>query len=193
MKSGAPLQRKAGLRRTPFPRGAATLSRTTRIRPVNPERRAVREAEAYGPHAVWIRKQPSAVSGRFGTRRDPIVAAHASKTRGAGGKARDLIPLLASEERAFHRMGCDTFAEAYGVDLNALATWYADHSPALHPNLAAMLAALPCCGPCSTRGRQTPMLLPDGSFYGCCGDPECRAELERMIAECVPDSRRGEG
>lgn len=172
--------RRTGLRRTPMPRGTAQLARSARIRPVNPERRARLEAEAYGAHAAWIRRQPSAVSGRWGTPGDPIVAAHALRTRGAGGKAHHVIPLLLSEERAFHQHGRDTFAAAYAVDLDALTARYALGSPALDAALGRRLAVLSCAG-CGTRSDAVPALLPCGSHVALCADPACRGALSLEV------------
>jgi len=75
MKRSGPLTRRTGLRRTPLPRGEAKLSRTIRLRPINPERRARLQAEQYGPHASWLRTQPCAVTGQLGTDLNPVVAA----------------------------------------------------------------------------------------------------------------------
>lgn len=47
------------------------------------------------------------------------VAAHAIKTRGAGGTDEHCIPLCSDHEREFHQRGRATFSDRYGLDLEA--------------------------------------------------------------------------
>lgn len=100
-------------RRTPLRRGSP-LRRRTWIRAVNPERRAARYADAYGGRGDAVRARPCLCAGRgcWG----PMEAAHVV-SRGAGGGARDLVPLCRGHHREQHSRGVRTFAEDYGLDL----------------------------------------------------------------------------
>lgn len=110
LKPGKPLQR-----RTPL-RPGGRLKRTP-LKPVNPERRKRLESEQYGEYAdEWIRGHPCMICGA------PSVAAHAAKTRGAGGNKRHLVKLCPDHEDEFHDMGKLSFEREYDVDLE-LAAW----------------------------------------------------------------------
>ena len=87
----------------------------------NPARAARRHAEQYGgEYAEWIRSQPCEACKGLG-QLSRTCAAHAGKTRGAGGKAGDMVPLCSYHERLWHVMGRRTFDVVYGTDLKALA------------------------------------------------------------------------
>lgn len=64
----------------------------SRLKPVNPERRAETHAVAFGAKGTWIRAHPCIVHGCW---RHPIHAAHAiARGRGsAKGDKRHLVPL----------------------------------------------------------------------------------------------------
>jgi hypothetical protein len=47
------------------------------------------------------------------------------KTRGSGGGADDMIPMLLSLEMEFHRIGVLSFERKYNVNLTKLASMYA--------------------------------------------------------------------
>lgn len=97
-------------RRTP-------LTRHTQLRPVNPERRATRNAEQFGPFAAWIRSQPCVV-GRdcYG----PVAACHL-RSRGAGGKAAcNLFPACTAHHTYQHNAGLNAFERRYGLDLTEI-------------------------------------------------------------------------
>jgi len=65
------------------------------------------------PYLVFIRTKPSLYSGEYGTKRDPIVAAHQGFGRkGTALKAPDIyaVPLLWSEHQQWeHQKGGRTF------------------------------------------------------------------------------------
>lgn len=103
-------------RRKPLRRGGR-LKRTP-LRKKNPERRKRLEAEQYGEEYAdeWVRGHPCMICG------EPSVAAHAAKTRGAGGKKRHLVRLCPDHEDDFHEMGKLSFERRHDVDLE-LAAW----------------------------------------------------------------------
>lgn len=191
-------RRRPVQRRAPFSRGSTELSRspwhvdgvpgkhrrTPMPRQGDPAKAAAREERQYGDHADWIRTQPSLVSQRFGTARNPVMAAHAWHTRGAGGVAEDCVPLLKREERQIHRIGRRSFQQLHDVDLDAAAARYARHSPALHPEIARRVAVLSCLR-CGARTGIAVILLPDDSYQAVCPDAACRAEMERAVAALV--------
>jgi hypothetical protein len=102
------------------------------LKKVNPERAKKREARDFGAKGEWIRRQPCCVLGKhtgdwmadFGGARFQvqIVAAH-FPSRGAGGRAENLVPmawhiheLAHQNEKAIERM--------YGVRFKELAAYY---------------------------------------------------------------------
>ena len=94
----------------------------TRIRSRNPARlKRLREAQ-YGPHADRIRSLPCLI-GRdcHGT----VEAAHV-RSRGAGGKSSDLVPLCRGHHRELHDHGVRTWQCRYLIDLKAEARRLAD-------------------------------------------------------------------
>lgn len=116
-------------RKTPLRPGGHPVRRKA-LAKQNPRRRAKRERECYGPHAIWIRRHVCPVCGGH-----PTVAHHV-RTRGAGGKAKDLAPLCNRCHDAWHREGRRTFEERRQIDLAALAAEFWAISPA-HENPAA--------------------------------------------------------
>lgn len=117
LRPGKPLNRYSELRRS------SALTRRTPVAPRNEKRLAKRKAEDYGgAYADLIRSLPCVACEADGKRQTwPTVAAHAAKTRGAGGKARDLVPLCWWHENEFHDIGRATFAQLYTLDLAGLA------------------------------------------------------------------------
>lgn len=68
-----------------------------------------------------------------GCRREPIHLHHA-KSRGAGGRPEDLVPLCWWHHvgpGGGHTMGWKTWERRNGLDLAACAAWFAFHSRAL--------------------------------------------------------------
>lgn len=68
----------------------------------------------------WVRNQRCYVTGRPGSPGNPVVNSHI-KTRGAGGGATDVVPMLLSLEIEFHANGRDTFEQDHDVSLRFLA------------------------------------------------------------------------
>ncbi len=75
------LKRTPLRRRTPLQR-SSSLQRTGRLRPVNPERAAIRKARDFGDLAAFVRPMKCCACGSAG----PCDPAHV-KSRGAGGHA----------------------------------------------------------------------------------------------------------
>lgn len=116
-----PLRRTGGLKRTPMKR-------------VNKERKARRDAEAFGEQAELCRRIPCVVcwDELFGQPTgahldDPEIITpgcsepHHIPTRGAGGIDKDTVPLCRAHHQEWHDAGEQTFADKYGVDLRAVA------------------------------------------------------------------------
>lgn len=113
--------RRTPLARTnPLRRGAAPTRRKPLPRS-NPRRRAQLRKLQYGDHAAWLRTLPCVLCGRH-----PSVAAHAAKTRGAGGRAEHCINLCIQHERLFHQKGRSWFEREFSIDLRATAAelWF---------------------------------------------------------------------
>lgn len=83
----------------------------------NAERRARAFEEDFGGEArvKWVRLQECVVCGRW-----PSECAHV-RSRGAGGKAADIVPLCIGCHRQQHDLGRRRFEALHGVDLAALA------------------------------------------------------------------------
>ena len=100
--------------------------RKTRLRSVNPERRARTFARNYGERGDPIRAMQCAVPGHS---RSPtrcwgrIEAAHvvARGMGGAHGDRRDLVPLCAGHHWEQTMTGIRRFQTKYGIDLTELA------------------------------------------------------------------------
>lgn len=114
----AELRRYTPLRRTAL-RPGKPLARRTKLRPVNRERRTELYERQYGDRGEVIRAMPCLLLGQDGCH-GSIEAAHV-RSRGAGGTARDLVPLCAAHHREQHDHGIKTFAARYGLDLRAIA------------------------------------------------------------------------
>ncbi len=92
------------------------------MKPANAKRRARLHREQFvGPipgydHANAIRKMPCCVTQAL-----PPSVPHHVKSRGAGGKWTDLVPLCHEAHLNVHAIGRWTFQEKYGVDLEVIA------------------------------------------------------------------------
>lgn len=104
-------------RKAPLNKGDAQLSRETPLAKRNPERKARLFEEQFGSVAFvkWVRLQECAVCGSW-----PSEAAHAT-SRGAGGKADDILPLCPVHHHEQHQHGVRTFEKAHGIDMKAKA------------------------------------------------------------------------
>lgn len=114
--------RRTGIkRRTPL-RRSASLSRKTPLSPRNVGRRARAFAEAFGERGAAVRAMPCLCLDLLPYDRcsGPIEAAHV-RSRGAGGTRRDLVPLCQRHHRAQHSEGIKSFANGFGLDLQAEA------------------------------------------------------------------------
>ena len=89
----------------------------TPIRRVNPARlKKLREVQ-YGEHAERIRELPCLVAEYGGRGCDGRVEAAHVKSRGAGGLAKDLVPLCTGHHRELHDHGVKTFQCTQMLDL----------------------------------------------------------------------------
>lgn len=103
MKRGKPLKRSGWLRRL------------TPLKQFNRKRRARLYAKQFGEHAETIRELPCCVCGAR-----PSDPAHV-RSRGAGGTAKDLVPLCRWHHRECHDQGITTFESRHNVDLRSIA------------------------------------------------------------------------
>lgn len=102
-------------RRTAPTRGPPP-QRKTRLRPVNPERRANLRAVQFGPQAALCRRLPCCVCGSRPTHAHHVVS------RGAGGEDRHTVPLCWSCHGLVHRLGRETFERRHApVKLRVVA------------------------------------------------------------------------
>ena len=99
-------------RRTP-------LQTRTRLRTVNPERKAHLADVQYGPpdFVLWLHRLPCSVPGCEA--RD-VEQAHA-KSRAAGGAWTDSLPLCREHHRGQHLLGLLTWERKHGLDLSSVA------------------------------------------------------------------------
>lgn len=104
------------MKKTPLQRGAP-LKRRAKLKKQNMARQAAAFAEDFGsPERVtWIQAQPCAVCGR-----SPSECAHV-RSRGAGGKAADILPLCRTCHSEQHQVGRETFEATRGVNLAQIA------------------------------------------------------------------------
>ena len=96
-------------RRKPLKRGKPP-------RRVNPGRKARLHAEAFGDQAAHCRTLPCCIC-RAPPPSDP---AHV-RSRGAGGKDKDTVPMCRQHHQDQHQIGIKTFQRIYEVDLAAIA------------------------------------------------------------------------
>ena len=129
-------------RKTPLKQGAGP--KRSRMKPYRPQETRLRQArhrrkaenlndvlaQPYSPREVneaylaWLRKQRCCVTGKRGSRVDPVEACHV-KTRGAFGADRQAVPMLASVHDQQHDDGIKTFARKRGIDFDRIV---ADHN-----------------------------------------------------------------
>jgi hypothetical protein len=88
------------------------------LRRVNPERAAKRREEQFGPEAEVVRWMNCCLPR---CRARPPSDPHHVRSRGAGGTAKDLVPLCHAHHVEVHAAGRRTFEEAHGVDLRTVA------------------------------------------------------------------------
>lgn len=67
----------------------------------------------------WVRMQTCVIPGCGGW---PCEAAHVV-SRGAGGTARDIVPLCHAHHEEQHRVGIQTFQARHNVELDVCAEW----------------------------------------------------------------------
>ena len=100
-------------RRKPLPRATKPMKRS-RLNPINRERRAKLHEVQFGAgdaYANWLRSLGCVVCGRGS------AGCHHVKSRGAGGKESDQVPLCAPCHHLVHHVGAETFPQRYGIDL----------------------------------------------------------------------------
>lgn len=95
----------------------SALHRLTEMKRANAKRRARLFEEAFDSVARvrWVQMQESVVSRGW-----PCVNAHV-RSRGAGGKAGDIVPLTHEEHEQLHRIGLGAFEALHNVNLTELA------------------------------------------------------------------------
>lgn len=103
----------------------AEKAKRTRLRPVNPHRKAKLYALQFGgpdypalDYSAWIRERPCLVAGCVSGEK---VEAHHAISRGAGGKWMHLVPLCSACHRDVHQIGAQTFQRIHSLDFRAVA------------------------------------------------------------------------
>jgi hypothetical protein len=111
---------------------------------VNPERQAAKRLEAFGTHAGWVATLPCCVCMpehyhaplkpfllNPDNRDSRISEPHHVRTRGAGGREDDCVPLCRRHHGEIERPGWGpaTFEATYRVDLTAIALLLWENSP----------------------------------------------------------------
>ena len=107
-------------KRTPKAKGQG-LSRTTRVNPVNRERKAKRNAACFGPQARLCRTLPCVACGRR-----PPSDPHHVLSRGAGGKDADTCSLCRRCHDLLGSIGQETFEKRFGISLEVCASYAKD-------------------------------------------------------------------
>ncbi len=74
----------------------------TRLRPVNPARRAKLYERNFGQHAQWIREQSCLVCASYYIKQTGPTVAHHARSRGAGGDRSHLVPLCQMHHQMLH-------------------------------------------------------------------------------------------
>lgn len=89
------------------------------IKKTNPKRRKKRFADAFGgeDRVAFVQALPCIVCWKR-----PSEVAHI-RSRGAGGKAADTVPLCKTHHAEQHAVGVKTFAAKYELDLPNWAAW----------------------------------------------------------------------
>jgi len=112
MKRGKPLRRRAPIVRNGRLANGAPANSRKPLRQRNPERRARLLVEQFGAQAQHCRDSPCCACGAP----PPSDPAHV-RSRGAGGKDSDTVPLCRSCHDEQHRSGIASFCEERGIDL----------------------------------------------------------------------------
>lgn len=136
------MKRSKPMRRTPLARGKSKLKSKGRIRPVNPARKAKRFDANFGSKArvEWVNSHPCLCRGKHPACSGRTVNAHVT-SRGAGGKAEDIVPLS---------WGCHQWQGDHGwADWHELAQLEAGHAG----RVALRMSSL---GPDAPKGRPEP-------------------------------------
>lgn len=96
-----------------------SLQTRTPIRPYNEERQAkLFERHFHSKEFVaWVQRHACSIPG---CERFPVEAAHA-RSRAAGGRWTDVLPLCRDHHREQHDLGVATFEGKYGISLSAFA------------------------------------------------------------------------
>ena len=91
--------------------------RRSSLKKRNAKRQAAAFAEDFGSleRVAWLQAQPCAICGRT-----PSECAHV-RSRGAGGRAADILPLCSAHHHEQHVIGRRSFEALHGVSLRALA------------------------------------------------------------------------
>lgn len=110
------------MRRVPLKPGKP-LQRKARMKKVNKERLEKRRAEEFGPQAQLCRESACCVPGcrLSGTATGHKSHPHHIKTRAAGGRDSDTVPLCGFHHAQVHRWGVGTFEELHGISFAAIA------------------------------------------------------------------------
>jgi hypothetical protein len=105
------VRRTALVRHTPLPRSTKPIARHARLRPINPERRAKLFKKHYDSkeYVEHLHAMPCAICGEYGW----TEAAH-TKSRGAGGKASDLVPLCGNH---LGMVGCHQLFDSHDEEV----------------------------------------------------------------------------
>ena len=104
------------MKRGRAPKRKAWLSRRTPLKQVNLARMAALNAAAFGPQADLCRSLPCCCCGAP----PPSDPAHV-RSRGAGGRDSDTVPLCRQCHTAQHTLGIRTFQAEHSLDLVAEA------------------------------------------------------------------------
>lgn len=116
------MRRRKPLARQPMKRAQSAAAKARKpLRQRNPARRARLLAEQFGAQAQRCRESACCVCGAP----PPSDPAHV-RSRGAGGKDADTVPLCRSCHDEQHRVGIASFSEWHGIDLAAHAAQLAE-------------------------------------------------------------------
>jgi len=114
----SPLRSRPETTRAWLERSRKPIERRVRVKAVNPARKAKRRAEQFGDdgYADWLRDLGCLVCGRT-----EEVGCHHVRSRAAGGRPEDMIPLCRLCHTLVHCVGAESFPRLYGVDLREAA------------------------------------------------------------------------
>lgn len=127
------MKRTPLIRKSPL-KAKTPLKREKGVKRVNRKRREERFKIAFGDKLSWVQSLPCAVDSsecKYARRLSASEnegayyseAAH-TKSRGAGGTSKHLIPLCTRHHLEQHGLGIKTFAAKYGLALHDLAEFY---------------------------------------------------------------------